>query len=352
MAVSYSRKEKLVFDVFDSNDLSKDVRLGKVDVKVSNLIALARSEPIEDPEFHQMVADGLKAVLKATSLDVWVPLYTREEAKAEDLVAVDASAAKAKKTSFLNPIASGMSMMNAISSTVDIKGKKKQKGLIHFELELLPIKSDSIIEHTIPDATKNIESEKADEKRKSAEVAPFTASEQNLAIETKPIQTAKDRVLSNRTGILRFKIESGLFLRPVRAYLEFCANDQVLYSTLTSFESSEQCNWLGSTDQFVVDLLAIQFTIYVRDQQDFKPSHKDPIIGFWAGDLIDQFVGKGLLTLPLRQYSENWANFSSLPLAGEIDILSMYYPVNFGTFNSVGSMESLILIIRYWHFKC
>lgn len=119
----------------------------------------------------------------------------------------------------------------------------------------------------------------------------------------------------------------------------------------------------------MIDLPSNRFKILLKDQGDHsKQSQKDQIIGFWVGDIVESFVGKGPITEGIRQYSENWSDFPSLPEVGKIDLACSYFPIEFPNMNINGdegilhldilraanlpSVDSNGMLMIFLHFKC
>ncbi|KAJ3370159.1 hypothetical protein HDU91_006565, partial [Kappamyces sp. JEL0680] len=344
--VSYSLQETITLDVYDYNNLSKDKRLCKADVSMEQIQSLAggRSPISDSPDFEKFVEDGLKVVdIGQGKLDVWCPLYTKEEAKQDDL---EELREPGKTRNFLNPIASSVAGMAA--------SKKKQKGFIHFELEILPIDESLIVEYKdepLEDPVAHPDPRLPLVQQPAPPVLLESDTGEKLSIVTKPTssakrsKTAREIIERNRSGILRVKIFSGTFERRVRPYAEIMANEETIYSTFTPLEASNSCDWFGASDQFVTDLYSTNIMIFIRDQQDVKQSTKDPVIGFWTGSFIDEVIGKNQLTLALREYSESWSNFAALPVSCSIEISSMYYPVLFGTIYSLCRLSDPYVVV-------
>lgn len=86
--------------------------------------------------------------------------------------------------------------------------------------------------------------------------------------------------------------------------------------------------WHSSFDHFVSDLTSSKVTIYMKDQIDEKPQEKDDCLGWWAGEFINDLLGKGNYNVAFRQFSVRPREFYSLPQTCTANLSFGYAPVH------------------------
>lgn len=128
--LSYSMKEFIVLDVYDSQNLSKDRPIGKSELRLSTLFDLADGKKIENlpPELETVKVDR-----KGNFLDVWAPLFVREDSKLMETLKGSAED--------LARLTRGSTFTEQVPER-----KLKPKGLIHLEVEFYPIIQKDILD--------------------------------------------------------------------------------------------------------------------------------------------------------------------------------------------------------------
>ncbi|KAJ3325865.1 hypothetical protein HDV06_002250 [Boothiomyces sp. JEL0866] len=375
--MAYSLKEQLTMEVFDFNNLAKDKPLGKAELPVGPLLAFLSPDrsSLEMNQIGKFELDGLTVTVKdGQTLDVWAPIYlnTLIETDAEMDEKEPATRESLGKSFFKKTKA------NLTSFTQDIKsGKVRQKGHIHFELNLFHILqnysieaqdvlyvvrkslNDTPVQATLPplheesSAATPKPAEKGDgnvspnERPKEDTVTVATeaskdttgrvslvanqiGSNESLAVVENNVENIVEKVNAYKTGILSIKVKSGEFNRRVRPYVTISTvhgDEKVLFSSFAPPSAKTIVYWHAGSDKFITDIVSTKFVMYVRDQTGESPSDKDYILGVWRGDFVTELLGKKNNWVNFYQFSLRESNCDRLPITCRINLGFSFFPV-------------------------
>ena len=193
--ISYSLKEYLILDVLDSQNLSKDKKIGKSELRLSTIFDLAEGKEIKNLPKE---LESVKVTKKGNVLDVWAPLFTKE-----DLKLIETLKESRDDIARLTGSALGLSSKSStqISEIPNTETKIKAKRQIHIEIELYPIAKSKIL-----DFKPSMETVKSGEDKPS-ENASLNISSTYMPSETKPqdnypsASTSKDLPESKTTTL-------------------------------------------------------------------------------------------------------------------------------------------------------
>ena len=350
-AVSYTIKEMVNFEVFDESSFSKDNSLGHFELALEDLLRVANGVDVaeEDSLLARFIKDGLKVTKKRNGkYEVWAPLYkkkndvedeTNEESLEDDdnggfqksekngpVAMMKKMSLKNVKNSISNVASATATVIGATANlAIDPLGailSENQKGHIHFEFDIMNVKSDFII-----DAKPIVVPQAAD-------------SNQEVEVEKAPIVDIEKVVQTEKSGILRLGIESATFTSKTRAYFTILCNEMELFTSHSMVEKVSTSFWYSLQDFVIADLSTSKIDIVMRDQVGEQPSFdKDPVVGYWSGNFIKEVLEKGKTKILMKQMIEE-----SLQVSATLDISSVYFPIDCG---SILNVSGTILLFDY-----
>ncbi|KAJ3368537.1 hypothetical protein HDU91_000523 [Kappamyces sp. JEL0680] len=313
LAPSYSTKETIGIDVFDDTAF-QDAHLGKIElpIDVLNRMVDGTFNVDESLEMSVHIKNGLRVSKSLTGIvDVWAPLYKKDEHKIEELEQAQEEHREKKQLGFLTvpratikAVKGGIGAVTNVTADILEKGthfamdplallQGNQNGHVHFQFQLLPQDANAVVD--------------------------LRTEKQETTIPGKSSNTT-DRMIG--TGILRLKLDSASLPSKKHAYVQVISHGQEIQSTYTNVESSSSPAWYASKDEFISDITQLDIKFLVREQMDLKPASTDPIIGHWDGNFIDDVLGKGPLNLDLR--------VGSGEVVGQLAVAAIFYPVPLG----------------------
>ncbi|KAJ3260268.1 hypothetical protein HK103_000903 [Boothiomyces macroporosus] len=371
--MAYSLKEQITMEVFDFNNLAKDKPLGKAELPIGPLLAFLNPDrsSLDMNQIGKFELDGLTVTVKeGQTLDVWAPIYLNTVIETDaDMEENEPAPRDSLGKSFFKK-----TKANLTSFTQDIKtGKVRQKGHIHFELNLFHILQDYSVEAqdvlyvvrksmnetpvqaTLPLSPQDTHAETptslqeksssaVEAKEKIAEkpaattdaagrvslVSTQIGSNESLAVVESNTANILEKVNAHRTGILSIKIKSGEFNRRVRPYVTISSvhgDEKVLFSTFAPPTAKSIVYWHAGNDRFITDIVSTKFVLYVRDQFGESPSDKDYILGVWKGDFVTELLGKKNNWVNFHQYSLRETDCEKLPITCRINLGFSFFPV-------------------------
>jgi hypothetical protein len=240
----FSMKESLSLEVCDSNDLSKDRALGKINLQLGALFAhLKKSKTIQ--ELNQLGAfelDGLQIdVISDKTLKIIAPLYlNQEEAEKEEEPTENLGELDKTKTRSQSFFKKGLSSLSN-----DLMQKKVlQKGHILFELEMFGVLQDLVIEPADMEELLDLKDQSLNQQENTEKPIAQINSEEKIS------QTVIDTIGKLRTGILRMKVESGDFKSNCRPYVIVLINEESVLSTIAPSEPKQRTHWYSGNAVF------------------------------------------------------------------------------------------------------
>lgn len=232
--------------------------------------------------------------------------------------------------------------------------KVKQKGLIHFEIDIFRIVKPiirAIIPKPVFEANPNTESNSCDKLAKHSDLSESASSENNDVAAPQPsaltsssmTPDAISEILNrNENGILRnfylkigMRIDCGSFNRSGLFYVEVIRESKVVFRTHTS-EKSSFPDWSYVEDQFIKNLkcdeiITIQckgdFLNNLKELRGDEYSDGDLVLGRWIGEVIE-LLGKAICRLALKQVTERKISMNALPTTCYVTFSLSFLPVD------------------------
>ena len=137
---AYSLKEKIILDVFDSNNLSKDRPLGKTEIQIDWLLnILGQHKNLPNFKADNEMSDVLAVKKDDGTVDVWAPLYYLDDMGSTSQLAAVESITR-----------SATDLFKGKDSVAKRATKKKKKGSIHFEMQFYPIVPENMLDYETP----------------------------------------------------------------------------------------------------------------------------------------------------------------------------------------------------------
>lgn len=340
-AVSYSHQEVINFEVFDESSFSKDKYLGHFEISLKDLMQVEQglvdpvaSEEGEESKVQMYIKHGLKVSRHSNGkYEVWAPLYSKldhveEEGAVQEDVEDDAFKKERRenkggafnmiKKVNLQNLKGGLTTL--ASTTVNVIGQttklaldplsllnETQKGSIHFEFDIMNVKGDSVVD-SIPLVQSS---------------SPVDDGENSGAIE---------KELANKPGVLRMRIESAALAKKCRPFVELVCDDAQRIIVPPLQEKLFSTFWHASQDLFFSNLVEYSgLKIVVKDEDD------EDVMFHWAGDFLQDIVGKGPITLALNSNEES----------ASIQVSATFFPIECGKIlESSGTLQLLTMVCK------
>ncbi|KAJ2998320.1 hypothetical protein HDV02_004634 [Globomyces sp. JEL0801] len=378
--IAYSTKEELNFDVFDWNNLQKDKLLGKVTLPLGTLMSYydKARKSLDQDRIGKIEQDGFEVTLKGErtlSIDV-------VEDDGEVVTDQFSKSILGRGAQITSKVKKGL------KHTFAAEKKVKQKGSIHFELDFFGVVvPDCIIANnefanTFFDDLEGIEPPKSAKSNPRSPMdlpAPVSIEEKSSAIpvpssnptvekqsstsnlkqestekpqldqliiqqDQKPAdpileltleESIKQILNKHDSGILRIGLTGGEFNRKVKPYLIVYANGEEFYkshtvpisSTTPYWHTSKNYSLIVGVDKFISKFKETVFEMQIRDQLDDEPNDRDPYLGMWKGDFIQELLGKGHFKVPFKQYTVDDISIGALPQVSTVTMSFGFMPV-------------------------
>ena len=407
MGIPYDWDDTLSLELFDYNELQKDKWLGKFSLHLGFLFELIdkqrfgyNADASRRNLLENYIADGFEAKIKegsSTTLSVWVPIYISKH----DLDISSAGNTPNGSQNQLN-IHTESLLKSATALGKEIgwggKGKIRQKGKVHFEIDFFPV-YEPIIRPEFPVPGSGSSPRSAIPPSGATSAAPISARQSHVASarpsnvgsaqpcsaqppnisekpgdlvfegiagqsqtnllesgnlielidETEPEEPTfidPAQVISeHKMGILRIRFEQGVFNRKCAPYVEVLKNGKSIFRTRSYYEKTRLPEWNDGTDKFLDQMDSSVFEVIVKDQRGEEPSAGDIIMGVWKGD-IALLLGKASYKLSLKQYSISPFPQEQLPVIGYIYASFGYSPVEVNV--DLSTENGILYLFRFW----
>ncbi|KAJ3286488.1 hypothetical protein HK104_009001 [Borealophlyctis nickersoniae] len=353
-AVCYNSKEKVSLDCYDWNKMYKDRRLGRVEMRINELVEMPKDDEEEvgagsptEGRLARLEKDGLKVVKNGLQSDVWAPLYmykTDSDPSAEEGGSADAGAPQRDRT-----------VRRFMSKDV-----LKQKGHMHFEIAFFPVVKGKVIHAEKVKEKKEVEV-KVEGEVKEGEIVKET--EETAIVEVKreprdilkehrgyfifygiPAQQSVNIAFVKASGILRLRIHAARDLtRLGNVYAEALMNNEPFFATKIKQKTATP-SWEEAIDKFVPTLASQNITLQIKLQKDndSKPT-EDTVLAKWSGDVV-ALIGKHSEWVPLVGANKD----ATIATAGEVKLSVGFAPVALDldeaeTGNNMGELHCDIL---------
>ncbi|KAJ3069128.1 hypothetical protein HDU98_007810 [Podochytrium sp. JEL0797] len=358
-SVVYSRKQKVIIELWDYNNVKLDKSLGNVELALEDLFSFHDDQVEKGKEFLQLKNDGLKIEQVGTNLKVTAPIYLKkieEEQVDNEKLAETPDDAKPRNFTLLRH---GDAIIDTLAASA-----KLQRGFLYFELEYYRVKDQS--EHITALDKEDYDFiarqrgavvKEIHRLRTLEEVHVLThedAEERIAAISAKghigdieeskakllSLPAARDIVAKYDSGILRFHIYGiNSMSTPVNAYIEIKMDEEICFSTRIQ-EHSTNPKWNVSADVCIRSYSGQKTSILLRDAKDAdKKGADDRIVATWESDLLE-LLGKRKHRLQLQSTSLQQQD------AVELVVSLNYFPIDTCLADSTRSTGMLYIDIK------